>query len=209
MNHESVKKIALSGMFFCLGIVLPFLTGGLHQLGNMLLPMHLPVFFCGLICGWDWGLVVGFLLPVSRSLLFGMPILYPDAIAMSFELGVYGAVSGYLFHYSKLNFTRAVYRSIIIAMVSGRIVWGVAELILLRLSKKGFTFDAFVTATFMRSIPGIFIQLVLIPLIMTALFKSGFIKYSTENAPKAKFAHIKIKEETYRDDIPDDEEENY
>lgn len=81
-----VKKISLSAMFFALGLILPFFTGQIPQIGSMLLPMHIPVFLCGFICGWKYGGVIGFLLPLMRYALFGMPPIYPTGIAMSFEL---------------------------------------------------------------------------------------------------------------------------
>ena len=64
---KSIKNMTLSAMFMAIGIVLPFFTGQIPRIGNMLLPMHIPVFLCGLICGWQYGAVVGFLLPLLRS----------------------------------------------------------------------------------------------------------------------------------------------
>ena len=72
-ESKSLKNLVLAAMFMAIGFVLPFLTGQIPQIGNMLLPMHLPVFLCGLICGWQYGLAVGFILPLIRSLVFGMP----------------------------------------------------------------------------------------------------------------------------------------
>ena len=83
---ETTKKLTWSAMFIALGLVLPFLTGQIPQFGNMLLPMHIPVILCGLICGWRYGAIVGFVLPLLRYALFGMPVLFPTGIAMSFEL---------------------------------------------------------------------------------------------------------------------------
>ena len=96
MKHSALKNLVLSAMFLAIGIVLPFFTGQIPQIGKMLLPMHLPVFLCGLICGWQYGLAVGLILPVMRSSIFFMPAMFPTAIAMSFELAAYGAVAGFL-----------------------------------------------------------------------------------------------------------------
>lgn len=82
-------------MFVAIGVVLPFFTGQIPQIGNMLLPMHIPVLLCGLICGWQYGGMVGFILPLLRTMLFGMPVLYPTGIAMAFELAAYGLVIGF------------------------------------------------------------------------------------------------------------------
>ena len=73
--NPRVQNLALSAMFMAIGLVLPFLTGQIPQIGSMLLPMHLPVLLCGLICGWQYGGLVGFVLPLLRYLLFGMPHL--------------------------------------------------------------------------------------------------------------------------------------
>ena len=82
----STKKLTLSAAFLGLGLVLPFLTGQVPQVGSMLLPMHIPVLLCGIICGWEYGLAVGAILPLLRSVIFGMPPMYPTALAMTFEL---------------------------------------------------------------------------------------------------------------------------
>ena len=93
---KNVKKLAVTAMLFAVGIVLPFLTGQIPTIGRMLLPMHIPVLLCGFIVGWQYGAVIGFLLPIVRSLLFGMPPIYPTALAMAFEMAMYGFVSGFL-----------------------------------------------------------------------------------------------------------------
>ena len=129
--RKTTQKITLSAMFIAIGIVLPFFTGQIRQIGSMLLPMHLPVFLCGLICGWQYGAAVGFILPLLRSFLFGMPPMYPMAAAMSFELATYGLVAGLMYQRSHWKCILALYRSLITAMVAGRIVWGIAEIILL------------------------------------------------------------------------------
>ena len=115
-----VKKISLSAMFFALGLILPFFTGQIPQIGSMLLPMHIPVFLCGFICGWKYGGVIGFLLPLMRYALFGMPPIYPTGIAMSFELATYGIVSGWLFNKGKWQCVIALYKSMIMAMMMNR-----------------------------------------------------------------------------------------
>ena len=81
----SLRSLALSAMFLALGLVLPFLTGQIPEIGNLLLPMHLPVLLCGLVCGWKYGLAVGFTTPLLRSMLFGMPTFYPSAVSMAFS----------------------------------------------------------------------------------------------------------------------------
>lgn len=67
------------------------------------------LFAIGLILGWQYGLAVGFLLPFVRSVLFGMPVLYPNAIAMAFEMGTYGLVAGWLYSHAKWQRTKERY----------------------------------------------------------------------------------------------------
>ena len=86
MKNNTLKKTILAAMFLGLGLVLPFLTGQIKEIGNMLLPMHIPVLLCGLICGWQYGIAVGFIMPILRSFLFSMPHMFPNAVSMAFEL---------------------------------------------------------------------------------------------------------------------------
>lgn len=169
---SSTKKITLSSMFIALGIILPFFTGQLQQFGNMLLPMHLPVFLCSLICGWKYGMVIGFILPFLRFELFGMPILYPIGIAMAFELATYGFVAGFVYEKQNWKCIKSLYKSIIIAMIVGRLVWGLVEVVLLGLGDNGFTLSLFITQAILNSIPGIILQLALIPSIMLVLHRT-------------------------------------
>ena len=111
-------------MLMAAGMILPFFTGQVPQIGNMLLPMHIPVLLCGLICGKEYGLAVGFILPLFRCMVFGMPVLFPTAVSMAFELMTYGFVSGLLYNGSKWQCIASLYRALIAAMLSGRLVWG-------------------------------------------------------------------------------------
>ncbi len=179
---SKIKKITLSAMFMAIGIVLPFFTGQIPSIGNMLLPMHIPVFLCGLICGWQYGAAVGFILPLMRSMLFTMPPLFPNAIAMAFELLTYGLVAGLLYSRSHYQCVIALYRSIIAAMITGRIVWGMAEIILLGISGSAFTWKAFIAGALLNAVPGIVTQLVLIPTVMIALNRTGLVRFQRQQA---------------------------
>ncbi len=174
---NQIKNLTLSAMFTAIGIVLPFFTGQIPQIGSMLLPMHIPVFLCGLICGWQYGAAVGFILPLMRSMLFTMPPLFPNATAMAFELLTYGLVAGLLYSRSRWQCVIALYRSIIVAMVAGRIVWGVVEIILLGINGSVFTWKAFMAGAFLNAVPGIIVQLILIPSVMAALNRTGLVRF--------------------------------
>ncbi len=174
MLKKSTKKLVLAALFMALGLLLPFFTGQIPSIGNKLLPMHLPVLLCGFVCGWEYGLTIGFILPVFRSLLFGMPPMYPTAVAMSFELAVYGLVTGYL--YTKLpKKNLSVIFSLVTAMLCGRIIWGLVSVILYGLGGNSFAWKMFVAGAFFNAIPGIIIQLVIIPAIIIALKRAELI----------------------------------
>ena len=167
MKRNQILRLVLSALLLALGLVLPFLTGQIPEVGSMLLPLHLPALLCGFVCGWPWGLAVGFVLPIMRSLLFGMPPMIPTALAMAFELAAYGALAGLL--YQRFS-RRSVYLSLIGAMLGGRIVWGLASwLIYALLMKNSFAIAAFWAGGFVNAWPGIVLQLVLVPLIVKAL----------------------------------------
>ena len=183
------KNLTLSAMFLALGLVLPLLTGQIPQIGNMLLPMHLPVFLCGLICGWQYGGVIGFVTPLLRYVIFGMPVLYPTGLAMSLELMTYGIVAGLLYAISKWQCVVALYRCLIIAMLAGRVVWGVTEVILLGLSGDSFTWQAFFAGAFLNAVPGIILQLILIPAIMLALHRTGLVPFKRHDPSRHK-SHV-------------------
>lgn len=174
---KTIKNLTLSAMFMAIGMILPILTGQIQQIGNMLLPMHLPVFLCGLICGWQYGAAVGFILPLLRSVTFGMPPLFPTATAMAFELAAYGLVAGMLYGRSRWQCVIALYRSLIAAMIAGRIVWGVAQIVLLGLSGSSFTWQMFMAGALLNAIPGIIVQLILIPAVMVALNRTGLVTF--------------------------------
>ena len=178
MNQKNpVHNLVLAALFLACGLVLPFLTGQVPRIGNLLLPMHIPVLVCGLICGWKYGLVVGFVLPLMRSLLFGMPVIYPMAVAMAFEMAAYGALVGWLYSRSRWQCIISLYRSLIAAMLGGRFVWGMVQAVLLGLSGKAFTLSMFLAGAFLNAIPGIILQLTFIPALMVALNRTGMVPF--------------------------------
>ena len=169
MNKGSHKKTVLAGLFLAIGVVLPFLTAQIKEVGDTLLPMHFPVMLCGFVCGPIYGLGVGLILPFFRSFLFSMPPMYPNAVWMASELATYGLVCGLLYsRFAKKNIV-SLYISLIVAMISGRIVWGVVKTILLGLSGKMFSFEAFFVGGFIDALAGIILQLCLIPPIVKAI----------------------------------------
>lgn len=169
-----IKKMVLAAFFLALGLVLPFFTGQIPEIGGMLLPMHIPVLICGFVCGWKYGLLVGFITPLFRSFLFTMPPIL-TATAMAFELATYGAVTGILYARLKKSNTR-IYISLLAAMLAGRIVWGAVSLVIYGVRQTAFTWQMFMAGSLLNAIPGIILQIVLIPLLILALEKSGVMR---------------------------------
>ena len=167
-KNNQLLKLVLAALFLALGFVLPFLTGQVKEIGSMLCPMHLPVLLCGFICGPVWGLAIGFIVPLLRSLTLGMPPLFPTAVCMAFELAVYGAIAG-LMHKILPRKKPYIYVSLLTAMIVGRLVWGAAMFIFIGLNGGNFTFAAFIAGAFTNAIPGIIVQIVLIPILVMIL----------------------------------------
>lgn len=173
---KQLLRLVTAAMLMAVGIVLPFFTGQIPQIGSMLLPMHLPVLVCGLICGWQYGGAVGFILPILRYALFGMPPM-PNGIAMAFELAAYGAIAGFLYNHSRWQCLIALYRSLIIAMIGGRVVWGAVRVLMTGTAGEPFTWQMFMAGAFLNAVPGIVMQLTLIPALMLALDRTGIISF--------------------------------
>lgn len=174
MFDNRIKKIILSAMFLALGIVLPYLTGQIETLGTMLLPMHIPVILCGLINGAIYGFIIGLILPIMRSILCGMPVMYPTAITMCAELAVYGFISGFLYNKNKYKCIKALYKILLISMLIGRITYTIMTIILYGITKTAFTINILFTTLIINAIPGIIIQLTIIPAIMMIFHKTKF-----------------------------------
>ena len=172
MTSIQVRKLTYAALFLALAMVLPFLTGQIPEIGKSLCPMHIPALLCGFLCGWPWGLAVGFIAPLLRSVVFGMPAMFPGAVAMAFELAVYGGMAGLLYRLFPRK-TWSIYVSLILSMIAGRIVWGIVRLILAGLSGSPFTWALFLSGAVTTAIPGIILQLVLIPVLVMALERAG------------------------------------
>ena len=167
-KHKNLRQLILAAMFLTLALALPFLTGQIPQVGSALCPMHIPVLLCGFFCGPWYALAVGLVAPLLRFALFGMPPLMPTGIAMCFELATYGFVSGLLYKLlpGKKVFT---YVTLIAAMLAGRIIWGIARVILAVLAQSEFAWTAFLSGAFVNAVPGIILHILLIPVLVIAL----------------------------------------
>lgn len=174
ISKKSIRRLTAAAVCLALCLVLPFLTGQIPQIGSTLCPMHVPVLLGGFICGPWWALAVGVVAPMLRHALFGMPPIL-TAIAMSFELAAYGSISGLLYGKMKKK-VRNIYISLIGAMVLGRVIWGIVMVVITGAAGGTFTWAAFASGAVFNAIPGILVQIILIPAIVFALRKANVIE---------------------------------
>ena len=167
-KKKDLLRMILAALFLALSYVMPFLTGQIPEVGAMLCPLHIPVLLCGFVCGPIWGMLVGITAPLLRSLTLGMPPVFPTALCLAFELAVYGMLTG-LMHNIFPRKKPYIYCSLLIAMIAGRIVWGMAMLICMGVSGGGFTLGAFFAGAFTNAVPGIIVQLIIVPIIVMVL----------------------------------------
>lgn len=161
------KKLVLSGLFLALALLLPMLIGQIPEIGSLLSPMHIPVYLCGFVCGPFWGAAVGLIAPLLKMALFQVPAL-PMATAMAFELCFYGLVSGLV--YPRLpRQPISLYISLLLAMVSGRIAFGLAMLAVMGLQGTTYTMTMFLTSALFGAIPGIIAHFIIVPVVMLAI----------------------------------------
>lgn len=169
----TVKKSIITAVCIALCYVIPLMFHGIQNAGSIFCPMHIPVFICGLICGWPYGLLCGIAGPLLSSALTGMP---PVAIlpSMMVELAVYGAAAGLMMKLVHSKSTYAdLYISLITAIVCGRVLAGVAKALIF--ARGSYSMAAWVAANVVTSWPGTVIQLVFIPSIVFALMKANLI----------------------------------
>ncbi len=175
-KRNPVFTMVLAAMFLAIAYILPFFTGQIKQIGSMLCPMHIPVLLCGFICGWPWGLAVGFIAPLLRSTVLGMPQFFPTAVCMAFELATYGAMTGLFYRWfpKKRVF---LYASLLSAMVVGRLVWGLAMVVCTGIKGGSFGIATFWAGAVVNALPGIVLQIVLVPVVVMLLERAmGFEK---------------------------------
>ena len=172
MTRDQVLRMTYAALFLAMALALPFITGQIPEIGAMLCPMHIPALLCGFMCGWPWGLAVGFIAPLLRGALFGMPALFPTGVAMAAELSVYGGMAGWL--YRALPRKKGiVYVSLLLSMVAGRLAWGGVHIVLAGLTGSEFTAALFLAGAVTNAIPGIILQIVLIPVLVIAMERAG------------------------------------
>lgn len=172
MKLSYVKSIVFTAVCAALCIVVPMAFHTIPNAGVVFLPMHIPVLLCGLACGWPYGLICGLIGPLLSSVITGMP---PAAMlpSMMVECATYGLVTGLMMRFVRTRSAVAdLYISLITAMVLGRVVAGFAKSLIFSPGTAPF---AWVTTSLVAGIPGIIIQLVLMPTIVFALTQAKLL----------------------------------
>ena len=172
MNLSPIKRLTLTALCIALCVVVPMAFHVIPNAGAVMLPMHIPVLLCGLVCGWQYGLLCGILGPLVSSVMTGMP---PAAMlpGMMVECGMYGCVGGLLMERIRTGSLYAdLYICLPAAMLAGRVISGVVKALILT---PGLSFTAWATASFVTALPGISIQLILLPTLIVALTRASLI----------------------------------
>ena len=172
MKLTSIKRMTMTALCIALCVVVPMAFHVIPNAGSVMLPMHIPVLLCGLVCGWQYGLLCGILGPLVSSVLTGMP---PAAIlpGMMVECGMYGCVGGLMMERIRTGSLYAdLYISLPVAMLMGRVISGIVKALILT---PGLSFTAWVTASFVTAFPGIMIQLIFLPTLIVALTRARLI----------------------------------
>jgi niacin transporter len=171
---SKTKRLVLAALCLALGVVLPIAFHSVANAGSIFLPMHIPVLLCGIICGWPYGLACGVLAPILSSLITGMP---PMAYVPSMvcELAVYGLATGLIKQFVKTGKPLLdIYIALISAMLLGRITFGVLNALIFRAGE--YSLAVWTTAAFVTALPGIIIQLIVIPILVLALQKAKIVE---------------------------------
>ena len=167
----NIKLFILSVILGVLGILLPWFFGGITLFGTGLLPMEFPILLCGMVCGLGYGGVVGAIVPILYSLIFGTMDIYPLGVVTAVELCAYGVLCGLLYKTLKQN----VYVSLLLSMFSGRAIFYIVYYFTLRYEGKVYTADMFINGEVLNVLAGIAIQIIFIPLIVLILNKTGIV----------------------------------
>ena len=170
---SAVKKSIITAVCIALCVVLPQAFHAVPNAGAIYLPMHIPVLLCGLICGWSYGMLCGLAGPALSALLTGMP---PAAVlpGMLVECGVYGLAAGLLMQLVRTKHLYAdLYISLAAAMLLGRVASGIAKALIF--SAGSYSMASWVAGSFVTALPGIVIQLALLPSIVYALMRARLI----------------------------------
>jgi hypothetical protein len=161
-------QLVKASLFIAIGIILPQVFHSVKNAGSIFLPMHIPVLLSGFFVHPVLALCVGVITPVLSHLFTGMPSV-PFLYVMIFELGAYGLLTSIMYNKLKTN----IYISLVSGMLIGRVVNILANFTILHMIlNRPFNIRMVATGLFITGIPGIAIQLILIPILVLGVSKA-------------------------------------
>lgn len=167
---SNTKKLTLAGMCLALGVIVPQAFHAIPNAGTIFLPMHIPVLVCGFICGPLYGLINGILTPIISNIIFSMPAV-PMLGQMTIELGTYGLMCGFLNKLINIKNTYIKnYVVLVSSMIIGRVIYGIANALIFKAG--AYSLSIWISFAFVTAIPGIIIQLILVPILVSAIIKT-------------------------------------
>ncbi len=161
-------KLAYGGALIAVGILLPQVFHVLGESAGMIfLPMELPVLLAGLLLGPMYGGCIGGIVPVLSSILTGMPPV-PKLYFVMLEMIGYGVTTGYM---RRKYF---VWKSLIVGMIAGRCCYLVGLTVAVSFFELPEALGIMFAMQLLWGVPGILLQLLLIPILEKKLKKGGF-----------------------------------
>lgn len=161
---KKTQELTIAAMSLALGIILPQAFHMVPNAGSIFLPMHIPILICGFLVSPLYAFLVGLLCPIISHFVFQMP---PTIMLgqMMVELSIYGLSTSLLSKviHIKSDYLRT-YIILILSMLIGRICYGLMNYLFFKAGS--YSLEIWLSAAFISSLPGILIQLILIPMLV-------------------------------------------
>lgn len=172
MRAERLRAIVISAAMGALALVLPPVFHALG-LGSKFLPILLPLLLNGFLVPFRWAVMTGAAVPLISALSTGMPPLYPPvAFILAVEGALLGGVASALYRRGK----GGLWPALLSAVAAGRLAtylltWAAAEALALPAGISA-------VATIVQGLPGVALQLAVVPLAVRGLRRRKGILFS-------------------------------
>jgi hypothetical protein len=163
MDRSELRQIPLAALFAALGVVLPPIFH-VFGLGSTFLPMFLPVMLGSMLLSWKFALVLAIFAPLTSWLLTGMPPLVPPILPLMLAELVLLALICSVLH---VHLQRSVWFTLLIAIIADRLLL----FFMVTFAASWLSLDpaVFSIALVVSGLPGIVLQLLVIPLALKLL----------------------------------------
>jgi len=178
MKAETLRGMVTSAAMAALGILLPIAFHAVG-LGSKFMPMVLVLMLNGFLSPLPWAMLTGAVVPIASGLMTGMPPLYPPyCLVMSPEMAMVSGLAAALYRLSK----RRIWPALVTAIVFDR----VASIALTYALAGRFGLPPRIVsiASFAQGLPGIALQLTVIPLTVSALARRRGILFHPDHEPE-------------------------